>query len=394
MNIRQALKMSFKAIAGNKVRSFLTMLGVMIGVASVVTLVSLVQGMQNQMQEQINKMGTNKIDIWINVWNGRDISYELYEHCKSMGDDVVGVTPNVTYYAQGFKYKSKKSSVQVYMGSDQFSLCNNYEIELGRDISYMDVNRYQRVVVIGAGLRDELFDYENPINKTVMIDGEVFTVVGVYKEKFEATDGYYNEFDRMAVVPYTLNRVLMKSRQISQFTVKAADSEATKRAIEDLKLFLRPKFTNEWDFNVYSQNEWMENNNDYARTMSLILGGIAAISLLVGGIGIMNIMLVTVTERTREIGIRKAIGAERRSIITQFLLESGVISMCGGAIGVAIGFLLTLTLGKLLMNDVILPSAVITVIAVGFSVALGVLFGLYPAAKASKLQPVVALRAE
>ncbi len=394
MNIRQAFKMSFKAIFGNKVRSFLTMLGVMIGVASVVTLVSLVQGMQNQMEEQLKKMGTNKIDVWINVWNGRDISQEMYAHCMNM-DGVVGVTPNVTYGAQRFKYKSKVlQNIQVNMGSDQFSICNNYEIEFGRDISYMDVNRYERVVVLGAGLRDELFDYQDPIGKMVMIDGQVFTVIGVYKNKFELSDGYYNEFDKVAVVPYTMNRILLKSRQISQFTVKATDPDKTKTAIEDLKTFLRPKFTNEWDYNIYSQNEQIESSDEYARTMSLILGGIAAISLLVGGIGIMNIMLVTVTERTREIGIRKAIGAERRSIIMQFLFESGVISMIGGMIGVLIGFLLTLVLGKVFWKITVFPAVSITVIAVVFSVALGVLFGLYPAAKASKLQPVVALRAE
>jgi len=366
---------------------------VMIGVASVVTLVSLVQGMQNQMREQIEKMGTNKIDVWINTWNGRDISNELYEYCLSM-DGVEGVTPTLSYYANAMRYKSKVVQTQVMLGSDQYSVCNNYELELGRDICYMDILRYQHVAVIGSGLRDELFDYENPVGKTIMIDGNVFTVVGVYKNKYEVSDGYYNDYDRVAVVPYTVNRVLLKSRQITQFTVKAVSADATTRAVEDLKSFLRPKFTSEWDFNVYSENEWIDSNDEYTRTMSLILGGIAAISLLVGGIGIMNIMLVTVTERTREIGIRKAIGAERRSIIAQFLFEAGVLSMCGGALGVLLGFLLTLVLGKIFFSAVILPSLLITAVAVAFSVALGVVFGIYPAARASRLQPVLALRSE
>ena len=391
----QAFKMSVKAIMGSKARSILTMLGVVIGIAAVITLVSLVQGMQNQYVELMKKMGTNKVNVYASTWGGKDFTQELHKFCLGM-EDVEGVTPSVNYWAQRVKYKNKvEEGKQVMLGSDAYSVCNNFEIEKGRDITYVDVVRYNRVAVLGAGLADALFDYKNPLGETIMIDGSPFTVVGVYKQKFNATtDGYYAEYDNIAVVPYTMNTVLLKNRTIEQFIVKAVDSDGTKRAEEQLREFLATKYVNEWEYSVYSENEYIQQQDEYTNTMSLILAGIAAISLLVGGIGIMNIMLVTVTERTREIGIRKAIGAERRSIIAQFLVESGIISLMGGVIGVGIGFLLTVVLGKMYFNMLIFPGMEITGISVAFSIALGMIFGIYPAAKASKLQPVDALRTE
>ena len=227
----------------------------------------------------------------------------------------------------------------------------------------------------------------------MQVNGYPFTVVGVYEEK---DPGSAWSLDNIIVFPYTARRILSPGTDINEFVVKAASSEATTEVISRLSGFLAGLTNNGengWGY-AYSENQWQESQNEYLTMISMVLGGIAAISLLVGGIGIMNIMLVTVTERTREIGIRRAIGAERSAIVTQFLIEAAMLCGIGGVIGIGIGTLGTRAAGKLLMQIDIWPSAGITLCAFLLSVVLGILFGIYPAAKASKLQPVEALRAE
>ncbi|SMC59800.1 ABC transporter permease [Papillibacter cinnamivorans] len=392
MNTNQAFKMSVKSILANKVRSFLTMLGIIIGVAAVIVLVSLVSGMQRQMQEYYASLGTNKINVSVYTWGSPDITSDLYDYCLSLDNLVTGVTPNSTYWGT-VKYLTKTvTDAQVYLGSDQYSVCSNYQLASGRDLSYMDVLKYKKVCVIGSKVKESLFNYADPVGKTIVIGGNSFKVVGVYASKGTSWGDW---MDNMIVVPYTLNRLLNKTTQMTEFVVKAKSADATTEAITRLNGFLSTRVdSNTGYYNVYSENTWQEQGNQQTMMLSLVLGGIAGISLLVGGIGIMNIMLVTVTERTREIGIRKAIGAERRAIITQFLIESSVISAMGGVIGIVVGTLLTLVLGKVLMQIVLFPSLAMTIGAFLFSVVIGVGFGLYPAVKASALQPVEALRAE
>ena len=199
----------------------------------------------------------------------------------------------------------------------------------------------------------------------------------------------------MAVVPYTLNRLLNKSTRIEEFTVKAASKEATNKAITLLSNYLSTIINSDRGYySVYSENQWIEDSDSQTKMLSYVVGGIAGISLLVGGIGIMNIMLVTVTERTREIGIRMAIGASRTTIILQFLIEAAVICAVGGMFGIVLSFLGTLVAGKLIFDIVLMPGIAMTIGAVLFSIALGIIFGMYPAIKASGLQPVEALRAD
>lgn len=242
-----------------------------------------------------------------------------------------------------------------------------------------------------------LFDYTDPVGETITLNGMPFLVVGWYLDK--NLDPYY---DNILLLPYTLNRSLNNNRTISSWTVKAASAAATTQVITQLDGFLNGVFPMDetgmrqgGDFYVSSNNTWTDQMQEANLMQTLVMGGIAAISLLVGGIGIMNIMLVTVTERTREIGIRKAIGAERRSIIAQFLIEAAVICGIGGIIGIVIGCAGSLIAGKFLLQGMILwPTQSITIGAFLFSVVLGVIFGMYPAVKASGLQPVEALRAE
>ncbi|BAK99309.1 putative drug efflux ABC transporter permease protein [Oscillibacter valericigenes Sjm18-20] len=425
MKIGQALKMALKSILGNKGRSALTMLGIIIGIASVMTIVSVINGANKKSMEMMAAMGTNKITVYASYNNGQDVFQDLYDFCQQLNDYVDGVTPNSQFDAT-VVYGTKNSSKMggdggmsysmggvtvtsddggggsqntempptLYFGSDQYSVCNNFQIEKGRDLSLLDVKDYKQVCVLGARAAQTFFNYTDPVGREMQVNGLPYTVVGVYKEK--DPDSQWS-MDNIIVFPYTVSRTLAPDTQMSEFSVKAksADAavEATSRIIAFLTGLMGQNQEKGWD-QVQNENQWQQSSNDYATMMSLVMGGIAAISLLVGGIGIMNIMLVTVTERTREIGIRRAIGAERSSIVTQFLIEAAMICGIGGIIGIIIGTLGSRIAGRLLMQMDIWPSLNITIGAFALSVALGILFGIYPAAKASKLQPVEALRAE
>ena len=404
MKLGQAFKMAFKSIGGNKGRSFLTMLGIIIGVASVMAIVSVLMGMNQKTMELYEAQGTNKVTISAQLYNGTDVFNDLYDYClelRSMGL-VEGITPNTSMWDATVTYGSKnsssmESSPQLYLGSDQYAIVNNFQIEKGRDISKIDIDEYNNVCVMGAVAAKNFFDFTDPVGKEIRINGIPFAVIGTYVQK--SPDNEY--LDNVIVLPYTAARTLGQQAYSSDFYVKASSKSAISEVTTRMTGFLTGICgdPNDWTnqkgwFNVYSDQQWIDQDNQAAKMMSLVLGGIAAISLLVGGIGIMNIMLVTVTERTREIGIRRAIGAERKSIVAQFLIEAGMICGIGGIIGVIFGTMLSLAGGKLLMQMIIWPSVPITLGALVFSVALGIIFGMYPAVKASGLQPVEALRAE
>ena len=418
MNLWQAFKMAFKSISMKKTRSFLTMLGIIIGVASVVIMVSVVQGQNRQTMEMFEKLGDNKITVQAYGYydTNNETSQKLYDYCLTMSDLVEGITPDVEINETAtVQYGAKtirindwnngnydwQTAMHIKLGSDQYGVCNNYTLAGGREMSYLDVEKTNAVCVLGAGAKEALFDFTDPVGEYITINGQPFKVVGYY----EAVDlEGWNELDNIIVLPYTFNRSMNNNYNIDSYVVKAKSAQATVEAMTKLDAFLNGLFPMNADgnrdngsFYVNSNNSSAEQVQSQSNMQSLVLGAIAGISLLVGGIGIMNIMLVTVTERTREIGIRKAIGAERKSIIAQFLIEAAMICSIGGLIGIAIGYVGTMVAGKLLLStttDVLLPSPIITLGAFLFSVALGVIFGMYPAIKASGLQPVVALRAE
>jgi putative ABC transport system permease protein len=377
MNIRQGFKMASKSIFSNKVRSFLTMLGIIIGVAAVVIMVSVVQGQNQKIKENFEAMGTNKVNVSAARFNGQDVTQDLYDYCLGLKDLILGVTPNGSYYGP-VKYMTKSTESnqqygmsQTFLGSDQFALCNNYKLQEGRDICWLDVKNYNQVVVIGAKLKEFLFDYKDPIGEKISIGGQKFEVIGVYEAK-GSEDNWY--LDYMCVVPYSMNRMLNKQSMFSEFSVKAKSADATTEAITRLTGFLTGQInSNNGYFNVWTDNTWMEQSDQQNRMMSLVLGGIAGISLLVGGIGIMNIMLVSVSERTREIGIRKAIGASRGNVLTQFLVEALVVSLFGGLLGLGLAVGLAGILGKALSMSVVI-SPQIAFLAIAFSMIVGVIF--------------------
>ena len=404
MKFGQAFKMAFKSIGGNKGRSFLTMLGIIIGVASVMTIVSVMMAQNKASLDRFKAMGTNRLEVYAYLYNGNSVFDGLYDYCLYLDDYVEGVTPMGSYWGN-VTYGDKSGNAmdyppQVYFGSDQYAIVNNFQLAAGRDLSKIDVDNYSNVCVLGARAARNFFDFTNPIDREIQIDGVPFRVVGVYAEKDPDND---YSLDNVIVLPYTASRSLSQYVDMSQFYVKCKDGDSVRQAQVMIEGYLTGVCgdPNDWMnqrgyFYTNNPDQYTESINEEARSMSLTLGGIAGISLLVGGIGIMNIMLVTVTERTKEIGIRRAIGAQRKSIVTQFLIEAGTICGIGGIIGAAFGFLFTMLGGKLLLHlkTILLPSFGITVAAVAFSVVLGVIFGMYPAVKASGLQPVVALRAE
>jgi len=404
MNLGQAFKIAIKSISAKKSRSILTMLGVIIGVAAVIVLVSYAQGQNLWMQEYYASMADNSIEIYAYSYN-KDLSTPLYNYCLQLDDYVVGVTPTAQVWStvlvrHGAKslnsddYENWDDRPEIVLGGQDYSICKAYTLTAGRDLSYLDIKNENQVCVLGSHMAELLFDYTNPVGKTISINSQPFEVVGVYESKDAAFSMGSLGYDKIILVPYTLNRTLNNNQSLDSFVIKAKDATSTKRAITLLSSFLEGAVGDYGYYSISTPDQWKEMGEEEQQVQQRFLGGIAAISLAVGGIGIMNIMLVTVTERTREIGIRKAIGAERRSIVAQFLIEACMLCGFGGLLGIVAGFVLTLIVGKQSFGIILIPNPGVTLGAVLISLALGVIFGLYPAIKASGLQPVDALRAE
>ncbi len=436
MNISQAVKMAAKSISSNKARSFLTMLGIIIGLAAVIILVSYAEGQTLAMKAYYESMGTNVLEVSANNWmSSEDTGKMLYDYCLGL-EGVEGITPNGYVYndmtiSYGAKTLSRNRNYgggmvmiggggmsmsygggsddhypQVRLGNDKYGLCNDYKIAKGREFSYLEIQNMSQVCILGSDTAEYLFSFADPIDKTITINGLPFRVVGVYQSKAaginlgNSEDSYWlsesiKRNDKLLLLPSTMTRFFNNNESIDEYIVKVVDSDSITKVVTDLNGFLSNIInTNYGYYNVYNPSEYQGDQEEANQLQQRFLGGIAAISLLVGGIGIMNIMLVTVTERTREIGIRKAIGAERRSIITQFLIEAAMICGIGGLLGIAVGYIGTMVVTKLSFGLVMMPGSAITVGAFAISVALGIIFGLYPAIKASALQPVEALRAD
>ena len=418
MNWLQTVRMAFKSILNNKVRSILTMLGIIIGVASVIAIVASIQGTSKLQRLQYEAMGVNRLDIY--GYGAKNKDWEEFEDYMSneLSDKITAWSPQSQYYDWqngGVQYRAKKLDnnssnggyTYMYFGNEHYGEVTSHTVSAGRDISEADCRTRAKVCVIGETLRKYFFGAMSPIGQKLRIGGKSFEVIGVYAGKY---DGKLNTEDQMLVMPYTLQSTMMSTSGMEdrQYVVKAADQEY----ISELTDTLLPGFMqgrceagNGW-FSVSSNSQQQEQSESSNNMLALLGGGVAGISLLVGGIGIMNIMLVSVTERTREIGIRMAIGARKRDIIGQFLVEASVVSCCGGAIGIVLGCFLSAVIGNLLLTKTqnsylpnveqftVLPSVGLVIGAFLFSALLGIIFGLYPANKASNLQPVDALRTQ
>lgn len=397
MNLMQSFRMALATIKINKIRSFLTMLGIIIGVTAVIALVSVMQGYNADITQYYQKMGVNKITVSTTIYQFYDslaLTDELVSYVQSdLAKISTGVTPTAsTTGTLAYGSTAIKSTSTIAFGNEQYSTCNNFVVESGRDLTYMDVQNKNHVCVLGSYVVTKLFGHEDPIGKTITFKSIPLEVVGVYYEKDGSTA---SSMDDMIVMPYTLNGEVLGTVSISSYTVKATDATVMDTLYNSLESFMKKRVdTDIGTYTLKNENSELASSNEEAASIQVVLGAVAGISLLVGGIGIMNIMLVTVTERTREIGIRKAIGANRRAIIMQFLIESGVLSALGGIIGIVLGFIITIIVGKAVYQMILVPDTLMVAASFVFSIAIGIGFGLYPAVKASGLQPVVALRAD
>ncbi|MBR5157622.1 MAG: ABC transporter permease [Clostridia bacterium] len=370
-------------------RSFLTMLGIIIGVASVIVLVSLVNGMTLEMMETFENMGTNLVSVSIRGRGGnRTVTPEqMQEFVDEHPEVIAGMTPIVNVMGTTAKYESNSTEPTVTGVNEYYKDVKNSEVETGRFISYMDVEARQRNCVVGTFIVNELFGGADPLGQTLKINGYNFQIVGVLKE---TNGGEEDTNDDIVLIPYTVAQKLSRMSFISSYNFSAKDKDCVQDVVDLLNAFLLDIFSNSNAYTVFNQSEALEQVNELTGTMTMVLVGVAGISLLVGGIGIMNIMLVSVTERTREIGIRKSLGATPWDIMSQFVVEAITTGAIGGVMGIILGIAASYAATLLDMTVAISLGAI--VIAFSVSVIIGVTFGYFPAKKASKLNPIDALR--
>ncbi|MDF2841024.1 MAG: ABC-type transport system, involved in lipoprotein release, permease component [Clostridia bacterium] len=392
MGFLQAYRMAVKSIRNNKIRSFLTMLGVIIGVSSVIAAVAFAQGSTKNVTDSISQLGTNLIQINIIGRNSnRSISYEeLKKFSEENSEDIAAIAPQVT--SEGtVKYGTKNTETTIIGTSPEYEEIKSLHVQSGRFIIHMDVEYLQKVALIGTAVANEIFEGQNPLGKSIKINGQIFKVVGILEEKAGGQD---QSEDDQIIIPVTVSQRLMQSAAIRNFSIKAATPEAIDGAMAKLNALLFKVYKDEDAYRVFNQAEMLSTLNEVTDSMTAVLAGIAAISLIVGGIGIMNIMLVSVTERTREIGIRKAIGAKRKNILVQFLIEAVLVTGIGGCIGVLIGVgIIRFVIGGMGIAPAVY-SVPWMILSFGISLLVGVVFGMFPAYKAASLNPIEALRHE
>jgi putative ABC transport system permease protein len=396
------IKLSLKSLFANKLRSFLAMLGIIIGVGAVISMLALGSGAERQVMDRLSSLGTNLLIVRPGahgsggVISGTQQNLTL-EDAESLIHAAAGIrhaTPIVGGTAQ-LKYYEKNARVSVVGAATTYLAIRNFEVQLGRSFSESEADQMARVVVLGPVTAKNLFGNSNPLEQLIKINGINFRVVGILKSKGD--QGWYNPDDQ-AILPY---RVAMKQvfgvDRLREIDVEAAPGVSLAKLQDELTTLLRRRHHLQGgavdDFTIQNEAEVLQLASTFGRMFTILLGGIASISLLVGGIGIMNIMLVTVTERTREIGIRKAIGARGRDILRQFLLESMVMSLVGGAVGVGLGVGFAVLVSALTPFETVIQISNV-LIALFFAMGVGIFFGIYPARRAARLDPIISLRYE
>jgi putative ABC transport system permease protein len=398
------LKVGLKAIGRNKLRSILTALGIIIGVACVIAMIGVGQGSQAAIQSQISALGANFLMTFPGV--ATQSGARIFTGQSTLTDDDVRAVkaecPSVAYVSP-----SSRSAAQVVAGNlnwgtqvqgvgVEWPFVRSWNVDRGAFFDESEVRAAAKVCVLGTTVANALFEGQDPVGQTVRLKNFPFRVVGVLETKGGSVMG--QDQDDIVVAPYTtVMRLLKRTPKIDMFMASAVSRSAVAEAHREIESLLRQRHRiapgQDADFMIRSQQEIAQTADQTSKTLSMLLASAASISLLVGGIGIMNIMLVSVTERTREIGIRMAIGAKGRDIRTQFLIEALTLSIAGGASGIALGVGVSKFIAVKAGWPILLSPAAI-ILAFGFSAAIGVFFGFYPAQKASRLDPIEALRYE
>lgn len=408
MNLSQSIREALESLSANKVRAGLTILGIVIGVAAVIAMLAVGTGAQDTILGSISGIGTNLLFVFQGNFQQdvRNVQPLTMGDAAAIGD--VFQAPHIQNVAPivngnlSVNFSGETTSVELFGVTPEFEIVRNHQLIEGNFISEDNINGRASVAVIGPEVADKLFDRrEAVVGETIRIEGQPFRVIGLLEPK---GGGSFGSQDNVVLVPLTTARIRLLNRErdhVDVIYVQAINAESVPLATEEIAQILRSRHRTEIgadDFTIFTQEDFLSVAGTITNVLTIFLGGIAAISLLVGGIGIMNIMLVSVTERTKEIGLRKAVGARKADILIQFLTESSLLSMLGGIIGIIFGWLISLVVGRIAAasGTPFYPSVKLDAILLAtiFSTAVGLFFGIYPANRAANLEPVEALRYE
>ncbi len=407
MLLYEVFAVALGALRANKLRSILTMLGIVIGVSAVIAMIALGSGAQKAVNDQIQSLGTTLLTVMPGQFQGRGGFVSMDDRARltmkdaraleERGTSLAAVQPEMSRQLQ-IQYQNRNTNTQVTGTSANYLTVRKYELAAGRMFTAAEDNSKERVAVLGPEVVKNL-GLEAPealIGEPIRIRGIQFTVVGVLKSKGQASP-FQNPDDQLLIPLQTARYRVIGSDRVRSISVLAASEARIPEAMADIQKILRREHRTRQgrpdDFSIRNQTDFLNIFSETTQVFTYLLAGIAAVSLLVGGIGIMNIMLVSVTERTREIGVRKALGATRLNILLQFLIEAVVLCMLGGVLGVLLGAgVASILHSSLRWNTEISPASV--VLAFGFAAAVGILFGVWPARRAAKLDPILALRYE
>ena len=397
--IVETFRQAIQNVWSNKLRTFLTMLGIIIGVMAVIVIVGLGNGMTQSMRDSFSAMGTNTLSINIWGYGSRTVTVEdVYAIGTKNPDLIRSISPQIDFSNNTPKVGTTTYRYSTVAGVDEnFTSMKNYTVAQGRGLQYMDMKDNKQVCVIGDYLNRVAYGGRG-VGQTIKLGPYKFRIVGVLNAKVNNTSMQQGSDDDCIYLPYTIAMRLSNTAMASSYIAIMSHESKANEAKAVVEAYLTDLFKSDSAFYVYSASEWLEEMNNMINMVIVVLTGIASISLLVGGIGIMNIMLVSVTERTREIGIRKALGAKERVILSQFVVEAATTSALGGVLGIVLGYIVSMAANHVLpmissdIDVTVSPSFNSIAVAFGISVFIGVLFGYLPAKRAARLNPIEALR--
>ena len=390
-----SLKMAMRSIGSSKMRSLLTMLGIIIGVMALVVLVSLVNGATTSVTDAVSSLGSSMLTVSVTDDKGQPIRLETLDEWMAEEDNIGMLAPYSTASVVG-KHGAEYGSVTVYGTTAPYYDIQALQLSMGRWLKNADVDSHSFVCILNADAAEELIGYTDCVGQTLILNGVEFTVVGVLEKDEDSLMAMLTSGSMAAYIPYTtlIRLTDTVSHNVTSYYVSAPEGGVLETAKDEMERLLLERFEEDEDaFKISSSDMLEEAMDSVTGVLSVLLGGIAAISLVVGGIGIMNIMMVTVTERTREIGIRKAIGASRGTILTQFLMEAVVLCMMGCGLGIFLSWAILQIVSTVVASTgmVFHLDGGVVLVAVVFCFAIGVIFGLYPANKAARMKPIDAL---